>query len=64
MIYKRALSGKTVMVFKDYSNYELHYKGSDYTIRNNNKIVKYLDGAYGHQECIDNALKWIKKHNK
>ena len=40
--------------------YQLHVKGSCYTIRKGNRIVKYLDGAYGHQKCIDDAIKWVK----
>lgn len=44
-----------------YPTYELHVKGSCYTIRKENKIVKYLDGAYGHKKCLDDALKWVKE---
>ena len=44
--------------------YQLHVKGSCYTIRKGNRIVKYLDGAYGHQKCIYDALKWVKKNER
>ena len=44
-----------------YPLYQLHIKGSCYTIRKGNKIIKYLDGAYGHKKCLDDALKWVKE---
>ena len=62
--YKRALSGKMVYTFPDYPSYELHFRGSDYQIKKNHKVVKYLDSAYGHTTCLDNAYKYIKEQSE
>lgn len=59
--YKRSVSGKMIYQFTDYSSFELHFRGSDYQIRKDNKIVKYLDGANGHETCLEDAYKYIRQ---
>ena len=41
-------------------HYELSINGSSYNILKNGKIIKHLDGAYGHKTCIKKAIEFVK----
>ena len=41
-------------------HYELLIHGSSYNVLKNGKIIKYLDGAYGHKTCIKKAIKFVR----
>jgi hypothetical protein len=45
-------------------HYELSIHGSSYNVLKNGKIIKYLDGAYGHKTCIKKAKEFIKNLEK
>ena len=59
------------IIFLD-NGYHLRYAGLEYNIckwvnnsgsdKYNYKIVKYLDGAYGHKKCIRDAVAYAKNN--